>query len=149
MYGGLYQWNEMMQYTTTPGVQGICPIGWHLPTDEEWCTMTTYLDATVNCMEYDLSGTTIGGKLKETGLTHWISPNAGATNESGFTALGAGSRDNYGNFYGLFYNTEFWSSSEYSSEGGIGRFLSYGSSDIFRFYDLKTSGFSLRCVRNN
>ena len=59
-YGGLYQWDESMQYSTMPGVQGICPTGWHLPTDAEWTTLTTYL-----------GGEGIaGGKKKETGTTH-------------------------------------------------------------------------------
>ncbi len=48
-YGGLYQWNEMMHYTTQEGAQGICPAGWHVPTDGEWCTLTQVVDATVNC----------------------------------------------------------------------------------------------------
>ena len=56
-YGGLYQWDEMMQYVTTQGSQGICPAGWHLPTDEEWTTLTTYLG------NEDVAG----GKMKSTG----------------------------------------------------------------------------------
>lgn len=49
VYGGLYQWDEAMQYVTTEGVKGICPTGWHLPTDAEWCTLTQYSDPTVDC----------------------------------------------------------------------------------------------------
>ena len=78
-YGGLYQWDEAMQYITTQGVQGICPAGWHLPTEMEWTTLADYL-----------GGDTIaGGKMKETGLVHWASPNAWATNSSGFTGFPA------------------------------------------------------------
>jgi len=72
-YGGLYQWNEMMEYTTTPGVQGICPTGWHLPTINEWTLLVDYLGGM----------TVAGGKMKETGTVHWRTPNIGATNESG------------------------------------------------------------------
>jgi uncharacterized protein (TIGR02145 family) len=49
VYGGLYQWNEMMQYSTAPGVKGICPTGWHLPTDAEWCTLEQEVDPTITC----------------------------------------------------------------------------------------------------
>ncbi|MCD4697445.1 MAG: hypothetical protein K8S16_14520, partial [Bacteroidales bacterium] len=80
-YGGLYQWDEMMQYTTTPGVQGICPTGWHLPTDNEWCTLENGVDAgTVSCTAIGWRGIDAGGNLKEIGTTHWNSPNTGATN---------------------------------------------------------------------
>ncbi len=148
IYGGLYDWNEMMNYTTTPGTQGICPTGWHIPTDAEWCTLTTYLDATVNCNTWDWSGTNAGGKMKETGTTHWLSPNTGATNSSGFTALGAGHRLINGLFLGLRYDAYFWSSSEYSSTSGIYRYLYYYYANVFRSSYLKTDGFSVRCLRN-
>ncbi|MBI4648201.1 MAG: hypothetical protein HY738_16860 [Bacteroidia bacterium] len=81
-YGGLYEWNEMMQYNPSdagnPGTtQGICPSGWHIPTDAELTTLTDYLGGE----------SVAGGKMKEIGTTHWTSPNTGATNESGCTAL--------------------------------------------------------------
>ncbi|MEI7727249.1 MAG: FISUMP domain-containing protein, partial [Bacteroidota bacterium] len=79
IYGGLYQWNEMMQYDTIPGMQGICPTGWHLPAQTEWSALLTLLGG-----DY-----WAGVKMKEAGTLHWISPNTGATNESGFTALPA------------------------------------------------------------
>ncbi|MCX6270186.1 MAG: hypothetical protein NTU44_03030, partial [Bacteroidetes bacterium] len=147
IYGGLYDWNEMMQYTTIPGTQGICPTGWHIPTDAEWCTLTTVLDATVNCSVNGTSGTNAGGRMKETGTTHWYSPNTGATNESGFTALGAGCRDWYGYFSGLSVDAIFWSSSEYSTPGGIYNGLDYNSAKVRRYGYFKTTGFSLRCAR--
>jgi len=68
VYGGLYQWDEAMQYSTTVGVQGICPTGWHLPADSEWTTLTTFLGGEIIA----------GGKMKEAGLAHWASPNTGA-----------------------------------------------------------------------
>ena len=85
IYGGLYQWDEMMDYKLSdngnPGItQGIFPIGWHLPTDSEWTELTDFLGG----------ASLAGGKLKETGIVHWHSPNTGATNESGFTALPVG-----------------------------------------------------------
>jgi len=148
IYGGLYDWNEMMGYVTTSGVQGICPTGWHIPTDAEWCTLTTFLDATVNCNTWGYSGTNAGGKMKATGTTHWYSSNTGVTNSSGFTALGAGYRSYYGNFYFLSYNAYFWSSSETSSTSGISRYLHCYYATVGRYDYYKTYGFSVRCLRN-
>ena len=92
--GGLYQWNVMMQYITTEGVQDICPPtgGWHLPTDTEWCTLENYVDVgTISCSRIGNGGIDAGGNLKETGTNHWSSPNMGTTNSSGFNALPGGS----------------------------------------------------------
>lgn len=147
-YGGLYQWDEAMGYSTTAGTQGICPTGWHLPTDAEWCTLTTYLDPTVDCNIFGSSGTDAGGRMKETGTNHWNSPNAGATNSSGFTALGAGCRSYGGNFLGLRDYAYFWSSSESSSTLGIYRGLFCFYADVYRYDYFKTYGFSVRCLRN-
>jgi uncharacterized protein (TIGR02145 family) len=147
-YGGLYQWNEAMGYTATAGTQGICPTGWHLPTDAEWCMLTTFLDPTVNCNTWGLSGTDAGGKMKETGTTHWNFSNTGATNSSGFTALGAGYRYDNLNFNNFRYYAYFWSSSEYSSAYGIYRGLGYDYANVYLDNSYKTLGFSVRCLRN-
>ncbi|MCX6272815.1 MAG: hypothetical protein NTU44_16680, partial [Bacteroidetes bacterium] len=139
VYGGLYQWDEMMQYATTEGVQGICPSGWHIPTDAEWNILTQYLGG--------MEGA--GGKMKETGTTHWLLPNTWATNESGFTALGAGYRNYYSIFGRLKFDAFFWSSSEGSASFRITRYVGtdYGSISS-PSYD-KTLGFSVRCVKTN
>jgi uncharacterized protein (TIGR02145 family) len=80
IYGGLYSWDEMMQYSYTEGGQGICPQGWHIPTSAEYNALSDFL-----------GGENVsGGKMKETGTAHWNSPNTGATNSSGFTALPGG-----------------------------------------------------------
>jgi uncharacterized protein (TIGR02145 family) len=80
VYGGLYQWKEMMQYVNTPGVQGICPTGWHVPDVYEFTALAS-------CPGGE---SVAGGKMKSTGTIEagtglWLSPNTGATNESGFT----------------------------------------------------------------
>ncbi len=138
-YGGLYQWNEAMQYVTTAGVQGICPAGWHLPTDAEWTTLTTFLGGE----------SVAGGKMKETGTTHWLSPNTGATNTSGFTALPGGTRIYNGYFYDLGDYAYFWSSTEYSSPNAWYRYLRYDYANVGRHYvHDKTHGFSVRCARD-
>lgn len=157
IYGGLYQWGEMVQYlngasnTTswnpvpTGIVQGICPAGWHIPSDVELCILIQYLDPSVVCIGGDSwSGTDGGGKMKETGTLHWASPNTGATNSSGFTALPAG--QSIYNDIGL--SAHFWSDTEYNYQQAWDRALSNDRADIHREVPYKSSGFSIRCVRD-
>ena len=148
IYGGLYEWNEMMQYVTTPGVQGICLTGWHIPTDAEWCTLTLYLEPTVNCNAVAASAIIAGGKLKEDGTSHWTSPNTGATNESGFTALPGGFRSGVGAFNNINKEAHLYSSSEYSATQTWKRFMTYSASTLSRNSNSKQNGFSVRCVKN-
>lgn len=138
-YGGLYQWNEMMQYSTTPGIQGICPTGWHLPTDAEWTTLTTYLGGE----------SVAGGKMKETGTTHWASPNTGATNTIGFTALPGGNRHSSGAFNSISYQAHWWSSTEYSITTSVWyRTLTYVNTNVSRASLHKDYGCSVRCLKD-
>jgi uncharacterized protein (TIGR02145 family) len=140
-YGGLYQWNEMMQYSTTPGVKGICPTGWHLPTDAEWTTLTTFLGG----------AGVAGGKMKATGTIEagtglWYAPNFGATNESGFTALPGGRRG----FLQLGEVAYFWSSSQNTGNNEAWyRALNYMETDVIRNDTHKVyGGCSVRCLKN-
>jgi len=137
VYGGLYQWNEMMQYVTTPGVKGICPDGWHLPTDAEWTTLSTYLGGE----------SVAGGKMKEAGLAHWAPPNIGATNESGFTALPGGTSQPGGTMINLTYFAYIWSSSQSGSNAWM-RYLNYSNATVLRNYYDKYYSHSVRCVKN-
>ncbi|MBA7527477.1 hypothetical protein ES705_19653 [subsurface metagenome] len=130
-YGALYNW-----YTVNTGK--LCPTGWHVPTDSEWTILTDYLGG------YSVAG----GKLKETGTTHWNSPNTGATNESGFTALPGGYRTNSGAFNNVGSNGNWWSSTESSSTYAWHRSMNYSSSNVYRDYSGKSYGFSVRCVRD-
>ena len=94
-------------------------------------------------------GTDEGGKLKETGTTHWISPNTGATNESGFTALPGGYRSSYGYFSSIGESAYFWSSTEDGSYDAWYRLLLRQYSQVFRLsYLNKQHGFSVRCIRD-
>ena len=143
VYGGLYQWNEMMQYVTTAGVQGICPTGWHIPTDAEWTTVTTFLGGTG----------VAGGKMKTTGTIQagtglWNSPNTAATNESGFSAVPAGSRDANGTFSSLGGYGYWWSSTEYGTSIAWGRYMSFYDGNVCRYYSYENNGFSVRCLRD-
>ena len=131
IYGRLYDWH------TVDDERGVCPDGWHIPTDEEYILLTDYL-----------GGETIaGGKMKEEGLEHWNSPNEGATNESGFTGLPGGYRGSidgaYSNIGGSGY---FWSSSDNDSDDAWYRELVYDYAHITRNYFGKQSGFNIRCL---
>jgi len=131
IYGTLYNW-----YTVN--TCKLCPTGWHVPTDEEWTTLINYLGG----------DTLVGGKLKETGTAFWSSPNRGATNETGFSARGGGGRSPSGPFESMKTVGYFWSSTEHKSWGGIFIGLLYNSSNILKTYTLKTTGNSIRCIRD-
>ena len=140
IYGGLYEWNESMQYLTIEGAQGICPVDWHIPTDEEFTALVNYLAG---------SGTA-GGKMKEAGFAHWTSPNTGATNESGFTALPGGFRNYFnGSFDHLGSNGYFWSSSKEGPNNAWSRTLGWLNANVARYYDYKDDGFSVRCLKDD
>jgi len=131
-YGRLYNW-----YAAT-NVQNICPLGWHIPTDAEWTTLTTYLGGEP----------VAGGKLKETGTTHWLSPNTGATNESGFTALPGGNRSNSGVFSGIGGNGFWWSSTNFNTVFAWNLYMSYYNSTVVRSNYNMAYGFSVRCIKD-
>lgn len=138
-YGAFYQWNEMMQYNTAQGIQGICPDGWHLPTDDEYTDLVTYLGG----------DDAAGGKLKEAGTINWESPNHRATNESGFNALPSGCRRfNDGVFLSIGIYTSFWSSTDCDIYNTWYRFLYYENSTLNHFCRVKTMGRSVRCVKD-
>ena len=130
-YGILYQWEV---------AKVACPTGWHLPTNSDWFVLRDFLGG-----EY---GT--GGKLKEAGTTHWISPNTGATNETGFSALPAGQRDGPGLFYHVGLYGHWWSSTYSGSGRTPGRTISYNRDDfISPHLDFaKRDGNSVRCLKD-
>lgn len=149
VYGGLYQWDEMMQYVVTEGTQGICPTGWHIPSDDEWKTMEMAIG--MSQVQADATGNRgtddEGGKLKETGYAHWYYPNNGATNVTGFTGLPGGRGTGGGPFYTLTYNGYFWTSTKNGSTSWS-RSLSYYFQQVGRDYINPDYGYSVRCVRD-
>ena len=155
LYGGLYQWGEMMNYTSASsdspsGRQGICPAGWHIPSNDEWCTLEAYLEPPGNCAQTSWTGTSIGGMLKETGTTHWNSPNTGATNASGFTAISSGTRGASGSFYNFGVACTIWTTSIYTPIPSLYwyRDIFNSHSDIFHGANDPSLGFSVRCVKD-
>ncbi len=157
-YGVLYNWPAAMagsgsSNSVPSGVQGICPNGWHLPGDEEWKVLEGEVDGTYGYPDPEWDGTgwrgtDAGGNLKEIGYTHWSSPNAGATNSSGFTALAGGYRDYNGFFDSNGYSAHFWSSAQYYSNRAWNRYLYYNIDLVYRYNNYKESGFSVRCLKD-
>ncbi|HRY33763.1 MAG TPA: FISUMP domain-containing protein [Bacteroidales bacterium] len=146
-FGGLYDWNELMGYVVQPGVQGICPDEWHIPTDAEWCTMLTYIDPAVNCSIEGWSGTDAGSQLKEQGTAHWGAPNT-ATNASGFTAFGSGIRSQLGLFTSMLSEAFYWTSTKNTTYHALAYFLWPSRPDICRARNTFLCGQSVRCIRN-
>ncbi|NVO20192.1 MAG: hypothetical protein HXX13_10850 [Bacteroidetes bacterium] len=128
-YGVLYNWAAAMS---------ACPAGWHLPDDAEWSQLIVHLGGE----------SVAGGKLKETGTTHWNDPNTGATNETGYTALPGGRRNDDGTFLYSGYNGYWWSSTVFSSGTAWGRWMYYKSNGVSRDACNKEYGFSVICVKN-
>lgn len=128
-YGALYNW-----FAVETGK--LCPIGWHVPTRGEWQTL------------YDFLGYPFGGKLKETGITHWSEPNAGATNQSGFTALPGGFRYVGGSFSRIGEKGYWWSATTWYSYQAWSRALEYDNISFAEGYADKEYGFSVRCIKD-
>jgi len=130
-YGRLYNWYAV------DDSRNLCPTGWHVPTDAEWSTLLTYL-GDVNIA---------GGKLKDSGQRYWNSPNTGADNSSGFTALPNGYRFNDGgDFDEVGYKGNWWSSTAYDSKNAKYKMLAHNEKKVFNLSYDKSSGFSVRCL---
>lgn len=135
IYGKLYNW------FTVSDSRNIAPTGWHVPSDAEWTTLITYLGG----------DNVAGGKLKETGLTHWLNVNTGATNETGFTALPAGGRNMDGAFPAddLGLRTQWWSTSEYIiPQPAWYRGIPNNNIMVVHTFFNKVAGFSVRCIKD-
>jgi uncharacterized protein (TIGR02145 family) len=133
IYGKLYN------FYAVSDPRNLCPDGWHVPNDAEWTILTDFL-----------GGESIaGGKMKETGLVHWLSPNIGATNASGFTAIAAGQRKTDGTFSDFGIAAIWRSSTPYNYLKPYYRSTSYNNVIVFRgFGTLNNVGMSIRCLKN-
>lgn len=132
VYGALYNW-----YAANDA-RSLCPTGWHVPSDAEWSTLTTYLGG----------DGVAGGKLKEIDTLHWNSPNTGADNSSGFSALPGGNRGGNGNYSGIDNLGDWWSVSESSGFSAWGRHLVYDNTSVSRYNYTKKGGLSVRCFKD-
>ncbi len=142
LYGKLYNWYAVAD-------SELCPQGWHVPTDAEWQQLEAALGmpaGELGLLSYRGGAQNVGGKIKVTTL--WNTPNAGATNEIGFSGLPGGLRWNSGDFSTLGDNGHWWSISESSAASAWSRGLSYVNAGIVRSNPDKKSGVSVRCVRD-
>lgn len=142
IYGVLYNWpaamNEAKSSIDNPsGVQGVCPAGWHLPSDAEWTQLTDYLSINV-----------AGGSLKSSGTTFWDPPNTGANNETGFSAFPGGYRNADGTFVSMGEDADFWSATEYNSSHAWFRNIHFNDNDVGRNKYPRQTGFAVRCVKD-
>jgi uncharacterized protein (TIGR02145 family) len=135
-YGSTY--GHLYNFYTTLDTRNLCPAGWHVPTDEDWDILSSFLGG-------DLIA---AGKMKDTKASSWDPPNFGATNESGFTALAGGYRSIKGTFHSLGSYTFLWSSTAYAPETGWCRYFQNGSDRMDRIDNYKAFGFSVRCVKD-
>ncbi len=131
-YGKLYNWYAVND------PRGLAPMGWHIPTDFEWTTLS-------NCLGGDAVA---GGPMKEIGTSHWLTPNTGATNISGFTGLPGGGRGVLGSFFGIGNDGFWWSFTEINIISAWNRNLNNSNGSFSRLSINKVGGYSVRCLRD-
>ncbi|MEI7471721.1 MAG: fibrobacter succinogenes major paralogous domain-containing protein [Chitinophagaceae bacterium] len=131
-YGKLYNWYAVND------PRGLAPIGWHIPSNAELAVLST-----------TLGGDAIaGGKMKDAGIINWTTPNTGGNNNSGFTGLPAGHRNDVGSFTSNFSFGYWWSTTETSASIALICYLAYYVSDLNMSFGSKRNGFSVRCIRD-
>lgn len=143
VYGKLYNW-----YAAADNRE-ICPEGWHVPTDSEFIELEMALGMSFEVASTEgFRGSDEGGKLKETGTDHWNTPNTGATNESGFTAVPGGYRSStsYGTFNAIGLACNLWIATSGGPGAGWQRSIYHNQANISRLDNNSRSGFSIRCV---
>ena len=131
-YGKLYNWYAVND------PRGLAPNGYHIPTDAEWTTLTSYLGGTV----------TAGGKMKEAGTSHWLAPNTGATNSSGFTGLPGGYRSDLGSDFNFAIEGNWWTKTQIDANNAKEFYLVNTNASILPYTLLKKSGLSVRCLKD-
>jgi uncharacterized protein (TIGR02145 family) len=156
VFGRLYTWTATMNGIHGPNfsmIQGICPTGWHVPTDGEWQTLEIFLGMSpYEAAQWEWRGYDEGGKLKESGINHWLFPNIRATNESGFTALPGGAHSNEGFSFYLQYAGYWWAATPYEYDPQYNaiynRVLTFEISSIYRDTINRGMALSVRCMKN-
>jgi len=131
IYGALYNFYAVAS-------SKLCPEGWHVPSGDDWQKLRDFIGDTL----------VAGGALKEAGTLHWVLPNTGAVNSTGFTALPGGIRYFEGSFNSISYFTSFWSLTEYDSSKAWYLGLYYADAALTWSKISKKDGFSVRCLRD-
>lgn len=144
VYGKLYNWYAVAGIYDAASAANptlrktLAPTGYHVPSKTEWTTLVTFLGTDF----------VAGGKMKAVGTLHWISPNSGATNSSGFTGLPGGCRRGVSLFYDIGYTGSWWSSTEFSTSDAWYRYVSHYNSRANQSYNTKDYAYSVRCLRD-
>ena len=149
-YGGLYQWDEIMQYQTEQGSQGICPPGWHIPTDDEWKVLEGSIDSQYKIgdqswEEYGWRGIDAGTRLKST--SGWYGGGNG-NDMYGFSARANGVRQFDGSFEVIDEVGMWWTSTEYEPGIVFYRFLFHEDQESIRGNTVMEYGISVRCIKD-
>jgi uncharacterized protein (TIGR02145 family) len=149
LYGGYYQWAEAIQYQNNSSngtiaspslngnIKGICPTGWHIPSNQDWQSLELFLGGSNQC----------GGKLKSISNS-WNNPNSGANNSSSFFAEPYGNRGTNGFYSNWGDYAFFWTSTEFSQGASVSRTLSFDTNTCDNNNDNKNLGFSVRCLKD-
>lgn len=151
VYGGLYQWDEMMQYTTQEGAKGICPDGWHIPTDEEWKVLEGASDSYYGIGHFvwdnnEFRGFDAGKNLKS--KSGWME-NGNGIDLFGFASLPAGNLNWNWTFTALHFSSSYWTSTDYFDPGwSTHHSFIYNQNTSSRYIYYKYIGFSVRCVKD-
>ena len=142
-YGALYNW-----YAVETGK--LCPEGWHVSSSFDWIKLKFFLGGNTDFIIGNTPpGKPEGGKLKETGTSHWKAPNTGATNETGFSALPGGWREN--DRFKYFGTAGYWWGDGDAGQAtweALGRIMKYDNKEVWRLYNPKRSGLSVRCIKD-
>lgn len=144
VYGKLYNWYAVAGIFDAASLlnpslrKQLAPAGYHIPSDAEWSTLTTFLGGE----------NLAGGKMKETGTIHWKNPNTNATNSSGFNGLPGGYRYYDGSFGSIVSDGIWWSSTEFNTTNAWLRDISYDDIGADRSNGDKENGFSVRCLKD-
>jgi len=145
LYGSVAVYGRLYTWFVANDPRGICPVGWHVPSMQQWIALR---------YPYDIPyGTVIGSELMESGAAHWSRSDITGTNETGFSAVPGGFRSPDGTFSGLSQLGEYWSSDEsaqeeYSIPYPIPITSNYMETP-YHDLELKSTGFSIRCIKDN
>jgi uncharacterized protein (TIGR02145 family) len=131
-YGRLYNWYAV------DDPRKLAPKGWHIPSDAEWTILAVYLGGKADA----------GGKLKEAATSHWLEPNTGATNETGFTAVPNGYRGIFSGFTNLGETAEMWTSTADDEDWVWARVIYFNSAELHVLEAGRAAGFSVRCIKD-
>ena len=158
-YGYLYNWPAVMHGASSSasnpsGVQGICPSGWHVPSDAEWTQLTNYVGSQPQFQCYNSSDKIAKALASTTGWnsstnTCAVGNYPSTNNATDFSAFPAGIYNNSGNYVLFGGDVSFWSATAFSDHYAYYRYLDYNDANVYRYNNYMNYGFSVRCVRDS